>query len=217
MYNYMINIILLILFLLLFFITRNETFYNVDFNDDIYKEDNLEKTLLNDYKIENDFNCYIYGCNTSRNDMIEWIGMDENKNEIFTNKKDYYIFNNGFLDKTNKIDNNKIVKYDSSISIPTIINNDKLQLKINLKYKDYSFCGYLTNNYYNLQYLLYYKNDNIKIENDNLYEYIAIKIINNEYKVMHKLPPITKIDNLQTIWINYGPILLGPFIFTTQL
>jgi hypothetical protein len=213
----MINIILLILFLLLFFITRNETFYNVDFNDDIYKEENLEKTLLNNYKIENDFNCYIYGCNTSRNDMIEWIGMDENKNEIFTNKKNYYIFNNGFLNKTDNIDNNKIVKYDSSITIPTIINNDKLQLKINLKYKDYSFCGYLTNNYYNLQYLLYYKNNNVTIENDSLYEYIAIKIIDKEYKVIHKLPLIKKIDNLETIWINYGPILLGPFIYTTQL
>jgi hypothetical protein len=211
----MINIILLILFLLLFFVIK-EPFYNVDFNDDIYKEDNFGKNLLNDYKIENDFNCYIYGCNTSRNDMIEWIGMDENNNQLFSNKTDYYIFNNGFLNKTN-IDKKKIIKNDSSVTIPTIINNNKLELKINLKYKDYSFCGYLTNNYYHLQYLLYYKNSNDKIENDNLYEYIAIKIIDNEYKVMHKLPLIKKIDNLETIWINYGPILLGPFVFTTNI
>ena len=81
--------------------------------------------------------------------MIEWIGIDENKNELFkNNNKEYFIFNNGFLDKVDNINFSKIKKNDYLLSIPTIINNDnKTQLKINLKFNDYTFYGYLTNNY----------------------------------------------------------------------
>jgi hypothetical protein len=216
----MINIILIFLIILLFLIIQTESFINIDEDiEDIEDIEDDNEQLLNDTKIENDFNCYIYGCNSSRNDMIEWIGTDENKNEIFKNEnKDLFIFNNGFLNKVDNINFSKIKKYTNSLSIPTIITDDnKTQLKINLKYKDYTFCGYLTNNFYRLQFLVYKKPITTEIQNDKLYEYIVVKIINNEYKIMHKLPLRQNIQNLETLWINYGPISLGPLIFTVKI
>jgi hypothetical protein len=219
----MINIILIFLIIFLFFFIQSEYFFNVEFDDNIYKEDNNEKIendskLLTDINIENDFNCYIYGCNSSRNDMIEWIGTDENKNEIFADKsKQIFVFNNGFLDKVDNVNFSKIKKNDYNLTIPTINNNNKKELKINLKFKDYTFYGYITNNFYKLQFLIYQKPVKTEISNDQLYEYVALKIIENEYKLIHKLPLRPKIENLETIWINYGPISLGPLIFTTKI
>jgi len=219
----MINIILIILIIILYLILQNELFINVGFDDDIYKNNNFENiednsTLLNDYKIDNDFNCYIFGCNSSRNDMIEWIGTDYNKNEIFKDYKDnFFIFNNGFLSKIDNINTKKFNKNDYSLSIPVMETDDKIKLKIDLKYKDYIFYGYLTNNYYKIQYLVYEKPIITEIENNELFEYLAIKIIDNKYKVMHRFPLRSKIDNLETIWINYGPISLGPLVFTKTI
>lgn len=211
----MINIILICLILTLFFVIKSETFLNTENNEKIV--DNPK--LLNDYNIENDFNCYIYGCNSSRNDTIEWIGIDENNNEIFKNKnKDLFIFNNGFLNKVDAVNFSKVKKNDYLLSIPTTTNKNKNpELKINLKLDDYIFSGYLTNNFYRLQYLVYKKPITVEIENDQMYEYILVKIINNEYKIIHKLPLRQKIENLETIWVNYGSINLGPLVFTTTI
>ncbi len=224
MYYYMINIVLIFLIIFLFFVVQSETFFNVGFNDDIYKEDNNEKieddtVLVNDYNIDNEFNCYIFGCNSSRNDMIEWIGTDQNNNQIFKkDNKDLFVFNNGFLDKVENVNFSKVTKNDYFLSIPTLLTEDnKTKLKIDLKFQDYLFCGYLTNNFYKLQYLVYKKPVTTMIENDQLYQYIAVKIINNEYKIMHKLPLRQKIEDQETVWINYGPFNLGPLVFTTKI
>ena len=219
----MINIVLIILIIILYLILQNELFINIGFDDDIYKNNNFENiednsALLNDYKIDNDFNCYIFGCNSSRNDMIEWIGTDYNKNEIFKDYKDnFFIFNNGFLSKIDNINTKKINKNDYSLSIPIMETDDKIKLKINLRYKDYIFYGYLTNNYYKIQYIVYEKPIITEIKNNELFEYLAIKIIDNKYKVMHQFPLRSKIDNLETVWINYGPISLGPLVFTKTI
>ena len=37
------------------------------------------------------------------------------------------------------------------------------------------------------------------------------------FKIMHKLPLRQNIENLETLWINYGPINLGPLIFTVKI
>jgi hypothetical protein len=224
----MINIILLILLLLLILIFNIENFYNIDNNiiDDIYDNNNnitdipssvLDVQLLNNYKIENDFNCYLYGCNSSRNDMIEWIGVDSNNNNILTDNINYFSYNNGKLDKIKNYDKNNIIMNQYIINIPIINENNNIKLKVNLNYLDYTFNGYLTNNYYNIQYLVYIKPINTDIENDLLYSYIAVKIIEDEYKIIHKIPPRQKIENLEIVWINYGSIQLGPLIFTSKI
>ena len=200
---------------------NKESFLSINFNDDNYKDDSFEISqdtkLMNNYNIENDFNCYLYGCNSSRNDMIEWIGTDDNNTQIFTDNTDYFIYKNGFLNKVDKINKNKINKNNTNISIPVFNENDKLKLKLELKYKDYEFVGYLTNDFYHIKYLVYEKLINTEIENDKLYEYVTIKIIGKQYKVMHKLPLRGKIRNKETLWINYGSIALGPLLFTTKL
>lgn len=223
----MINIILLILLLLLILIFNIENFYNIDNNitDNIYENNNiidipssvLDTKLLNDYKIESDFNCYLYGCNASRNDMIEWIGVDSSNNNILTDNINYFSYNNGQLDKIEKYDKNNITMNKNVINIPIINEDNNIKLKVNLMYLDYVFNGYLTNNYYNIQYLVYIKPINTDIENDLLYSYIAVKIIEKEYKIIHKIPPRQKIENLEIVWISYGSIQLGPLIFTSKI
>jgi hypothetical protein len=204
----MINILIILFIIILFFIINKENF-TIDFYDSF--EINQDNKLVNDDNIENQFNCYLYGCNSSRNDMIEWIGSDNNNNQIFTNNSDYFMFNNGFLNKIDNINKDKIIKNNDIISIPFTNKDDKLKLKLDLKYQDYNFVGYLINNFYNIKYLLYGK-----IIDNTLYEYIVIKIIDNDYKVLHKLPLRSKIENIETIWIDYGPIMLGPLVFTTK-
>jgi len=217
----MINTIIILLIVILFLMINKESFLSINFNDENYKYDSFEiakdNKLMNNYNIENDFNCYLYGCNSSRNDMIEWIGTDYDNNQIFTDNTDYFMFKNGFLNKLDKINQTKINKNHHIISIPVYNENDKLKLKLDLTYKDYRFVGYLTNNFYRIKYLVYEKLINTEIENNKLYEYIAIKIIEKQYKIIHKLPLRGKIDNMETIWINYGPIVLGPLLFTTKL
>lgn len=217
----MINIILILLIIILFFIINVENFSIINFNDDTYKDNSLNisqnNKLKNDFNIENEFNCYLYGCTSSRNDMIDWIGVDNNNNQIFTDNTDFFIFNNGFLDKIDNINKNKIKSNDNIISIPVINEDDKLKLKLNLKYKDSNFIGYLTNNYYHIQYLLYEKAVNTEINNTKLYEYIVIKIIKNKYQIIYKLPLRSKIENTEQIWITYGSLNLGPLIFTTKI
>jgi hypothetical protein len=185
-------------------------------NDNIYELTN-DTELINNYKIEKDFNCYVYGCNSSRNDMIELVGVDQDTNHIFKDSNNLYKLTNGFLDKITNYNLSSIIKNESNLNIPIIKQNDKLKLKIELKYLDYNFYGYLSNNYYSIQYLLYGKPIETSIENDILYEYIAVKIIENIYKIIHKLPVRAKMLNMETIWIDYGPIQLGPLLFTTKL
>jgi len=217
----MINIIIILLIVILFLMINKESFFSINFNDENYKDNSFEiskdNELINSYNIENDFNCYLYGCNSSRNDMIEWIGTDYDNNQIFTDNTDYFMFKNGFLNKVDKINQTKINKNYNIISIPVFNENDKLKLKLDLKYKDYSFVGYFKNDFYHIKYLVYEKPINTEVENNKLYEYIAIKIIEKQYKIMHKLPLRGKIENMETIWINYGPLILGPLIFTTKL
>lgn len=217
-------IIIILLSILLLFLLNNENFFNIGFNDTIYDNDDFDvinspisTRLLNDYKLSNDFNCYIYGCNSSRNDMIKWIGTDTNKNNIFTDNTNYYLYNNDILNKIDNYDDTNVIKYNNIINIPLVNQDNKLKLKIKLSYLDYTFNGYLTNNFYNIQYLLYYKPLDIQVTNDMLYEYIAVKIIDKEYKIIHIIPPRTKIENLEIIWINYGSIILGPLIHSTTI
>ena len=204
----MINILIILFIIILFFIINKENF-TIKFYDSF--EISQDNNFVNDYNIENQFNCYLYGCNSSRNDMIEWIGADNNNNQIFTNKTNYFMFNNGFLNKIDNINENNIIKNNDIISVPFTNKDDKLKLNLNLKYQDYTFVGYLINNFYHIKYLLYGK-----ITDNLLYEYVVIKIIDNTYKVMHKLPLRTKIENMEIIWIDYGPIMLGPLVFTTK-
>lgn len=236
-------IIIILLLVILYVIIHNNIDYfhdnllskndNLLFKDDnilfqdsnsnlLSKNNNLleisqDNKLLNNYNIENEFNCYLYGCNNLPNDMIDWIGVDDNNNQIFTNNIDYYLYNNGFLDKIDYINKNKIKKNNNIITIPVINEDNKLKLKLNLQYKDNNFIGYLTNNYYNIQYLLYEKEINTEINNDKLYKYSVLKIIKNKYQVIYKLPFRQKIENMETIWINYGSLNIGPLMFTTKL
>jgi len=218
-----IYIILFIIVLLFFLYFGKEHFFDIANN--IYKENDEyiqnESTINNNElmpnnQIENQFNCYLFGCNTSRNDLIKWIGNDEKNNPILHSNEAYYQITNGNVNKI-KLDDVKINKYDNPIFVPFNMNNKEIKIKFKLKLDDFDFVGYISNKLYNLQYLLYQKEVSTYIENDQLYEYQLVKILNDEYKVHHKIPPRKKIENNEIVWFNYGTVNLGPFIFTNKI
>ncbi len=194
-----------------------EDFYVKQIYDDTYvKFDNNESNN------DDNLNCYIFGCSNNYNTIystLDLIGSNDSYDHIFiSSDNNYYSLNNNILYKI-KIDSNfdKINKLDSKITLPVILENDKIILKINLKYKDYVFIGYLTNNYYYINYIVYYKRFNDNLYFDELYEYVIIKIVNNEYEMKYKLLPRTKINNNENIWILFGTINLGPYKFIHNL
>lgn len=207
--NYII--IIFICFILIFY------FYNYD-NFDIELDD-FDKTLIDDTKkMDEDLNCYLFGCNSNQSKFttINFIGYDNIDNPLFVSKNKYFSLKNNNIYKI--IPNIKKAKLnDYNISVPIFLDtNRNIKLKIKLKLNDYDFCGYLTNDYYHFNFLVYYKLNNNYLE--NLYEYILVTIDeNNNYIIKYKLPERQLINYGENIWINYGIINLGPYKFTNNL
>lgn len=144
-----------------------------------------------------------YIVNNNNNNIIDYIGIDDNNNDILTYNNEYYKAN-----KTNliKIISPKIKYFPLKIQVP--FNLENFELKIELHYNDYNFVGLLTNPYYHLQYITYEKLYD-KNDIENLYSYLLVKKINNEYIIYFTLQPRTKINKNDTILIyDLGPMTL---------
>jgi hypothetical protein len=208
--NYII-IILLSFILIFYFYNQQDNFNN--------QPDNFDTTLLdNTQKIDEDLNCYLFGCNSNQTQFttINFIGYDNIDNPLFVSNTKFYLLKNNIIYKIKP--NLKTAKLNNyKITVPVFLDTNKnIILKIKLKFDNYDFCGYLTNNYYHFNFLVYYKLINNYLE--NLYEYILININkNDEYIVKYTLPERTLIYYGENIWINYGIINLGPYKFTNNL
>lgn len=215
-----IMIIIFILILLLAFLLYKNTCMDENYTD--AKEIVNQEEIANREEIANqeDLNCYIFGCNSARTNYttINFIGNDELNNPIFTTNNTFYSVNNDNIiyKITPKIDT--ITKHENPISIPVFLKDNNLTLKILLNFNEHNFIGYLSNNYYNITYLVYYKKLVESLNFDEMYEYILVQVNNNdEYIINHTLLPRTKINNNENIWIKYGMINLGPYKFIQTL
>jgi len=203
----MIDIFLIILIIVIIHLLFNtiDNFINENTNDVSQYDD----VFTNDDQRD----CSIFGCSSirSQNDnYVKYIGDDKDNNKIFKYQNKLLKHeNNKFHDITK---NNNDIKYlDESILVPI---NNKLNIKIKFTYKNYNYVGIAANNYYNLEFLVYAKPyDGDSTLNDKLFEYIFVKIIDNNYKIYYTLPPRTKINKLEAIWISYGNYQLGPLVF----
>jgi hypothetical protein len=222
-------IILILLFLLLVKPTIFEGFtdqltggnifnYFITTNNPIH---GFENKIVNDvvYNDEQELNCHLISCNDNRTATyaMYFIGNDELNNPLFNLNNDYFTITNSSLIKILP-DIKKIKKNNYKLMVPISLTDDNIKLNIKLKYREYDLYGYLTNNNYNVKYLLYGKKLNTtSIENADLYEYIVVNIFNNEYYIKYILPPRQIINLEETIWIEENRTLrLGPFLFTNK-
>lgn len=167
----------------------------------------INKYILNTFTNIDDYNNNkFYTVNNkfyTVNNIIDYIGIDDNNNDILIYNNEYYKAN-----KTNlvKIISPKIEYFPLKIQVP--FNLEKFELKIELHYNDYNFVGLFTNPYYHLQYITYEKLYD-KNDIENLYSYLLVKKINNEYIIYFTLQPRTKINKNDTILIyDLGPMTL---------
>jgi len=202
------NFILILFFLIILFI--------------FYKYNNIYEGIRNTFYFDNDSNyeyidnidkikCPNFDCKNN-NDQILLIGKDINNNNIFKYENQLYNINNEKLILYKENDDNKVYYYNFPIKVPIDLSN--MKIKIKMVYDDYNYIGILSNNYYNIEYLLYEKSYDLDdTMDDKLYYYILVKIIDNNYKIMYKLPPRTKILPEEYIWASYGSFQIGPLFF----
>jgi hypothetical protein len=137
------------------------------------------------------------------NNIIDYVGIDKNNNDILIFNNEYYKANKTKLVKILSPD---ITYFPLKIEVP--INLEKFELKIDLHYNDYNFIGLLTNFYYHLQYITYEKLYN-KNNVENLYSYLLVKKIDNKYIIYFTLQHRSKINKNDTILIyDLGPMTL---------
>jgi hypothetical protein len=211
------NIILILIIIIIIKTIFNtlDTFLN-ETNNNIDNIDNDISNYDDIFTNDDQRNCSIFGCSSirSQNDnYMKYIGDDKDNNKIFKYENKIFKHNNNKF--YNIIPNESEIKYlNESILVPVHYDNKNLNIKINFLYNDYNYVGIAANNYYHLEFLVYAKPyDGDSTLNDKLFEYIFIKIIDNEYKIYYKLPPRTKINKLEAIWISYGNYQLGPLVF----
>lgn len=173
----------------------------------------LPAPLIDETPIKNnptDLNCYVYGCKTTFV-IFSFIGKDISNNKVFNNvsSNDLYILKDEYLQEISP--KTQILLNQQVLNIPFILNNDKYTIAIKLEFNGYQFIGYITNNFYNIQYLLYGKEVNNIAAFDKLYEYIIVTISDANYIINNKLQSMNKLNEEETLYINNGSIRLGPF------
>ena len=179
----------------------NTTYFD---NDTTYQYNmELEKKQYNNY--QNDQDVLLVGKNSTDNNIFK------HKNELYT------VVDNKLILYYNTDDIVSYFKFPTKI--PTNLSN--MTLKVKMFLDDYKYIGTLNNNFYNQEYLLYEKPydlfidvNNIIMNEDNiLYYYILVKIINGKYTIMYKLPPRSKILHQEYIWASHGSFQIGPLLF----
>ena len=174
----------------------------------LFFTDNIDKFSQN-LRLSN-----IYGASSSRtkNDEIYEIGIDEDNEEV-------YQFNNDTF-KLSKDDifqpyEPKKIKYlPISVKIPSVVTTKSIKSKVPMKIEGYKFKGLVANQYYKQFYIIYEKEYNNYQREDKLYEYLLVKKIEDNFKVVYNIPPRSKVEPGDNIYFSYGNFQLGPLKFT---
>ena len=188
--------------------TRNINELDRDDKETIEKQ-NIENQNIENQNIENQ-NIKKNKTKFSKDDVIE-IGHDELENKIFKYKNKMYLMNdeNALISAEPK----RITYKSIQTKLPVIITADTIKSKIPLKFMEHKFKGLINNYWYRQYYILYekeYDNQNLK---DKYYTYILVKNIDDELKVIHKIPPRNRLLPGDTIYFSYGNFQLGPLTF----
>ena len=172
----------------------------------------------------------IYGASNSRarQDEVYNIGVDDNNEEVFKDE----VYNIGvddnneevfeYKNNTFKLEDNdsfqpyepKKVKYlPVALRIPHVVTSKSIKSKVPMKIEEYKFRGLLSNPYYKQFYVMYEKEYTNYQREDKLYEYLLVKKIEDEFKIVYNIPPRSKVEVGDTIYFSYGNFQLGPLKF----
>jgi hypothetical protein len=190
----------------------------------LYKYNDISEGIRNTLYFDNDANyqyvmdiekkkdCGSFNCKNNNQEELLLVGKDSNDKHIFEHKDKLYTNVNDKLILHTTNENNKISYLEFPRKVPA--NLSDLTLKVRMYFDGYNYAGFLSNNYYNQEYLLYEKpydlNDSM---DDKLYYYILVKIINGKYTKMFELPPRQKILPEEYIWASFGSFQIGPLLF----
>lgn len=191
MNNGFLILIMIILFLVWILCFENERFTSVERTiplQDIYNDVGLEDNAL--YEIgedESGLSIYKYNGNTYTVKMDE---LKEIKDPV--------------MRKT----------HSSPIRIPAVITSKKIKSEVPLKFQDYKYRGVVANKDYKQYYILYEKEyDNQHIEENKMYYYVLVKRIDNEFQIVHDMPPRVKVEEGDSIYFSFGNFQIGPLKF----
>jgi len=143
------------------------------------------------------------------------IGNDEDNNKIFQFKGKMFKMNE---DNVLEASEPKKINYKQiPLKLPVIITPDSIKSQFPLKFNDHIFTGLLTNFYYKQYYILYEKEyveePDMKNFREKLYNYILAKKENNNLKIIHNIPPRSRVKPGDNIYFSYGNFQLGPLMF----
>jgi hypothetical protein len=142
------------------------------------------------------------------------IGTDENDNKIFQFKGKMFKMNENNVLEVNEP---KKINYKTiPVRLPITVTAKTIKSKFPLKYNEYKFTGLVSNEYYK-QFFVLYEKEFIDLEMkemvDKLYSYILVKNIDGQLKIIHNIPPRTRVKPGDNIYFSYGNLQLGPLVF----
>ena len=174
----------------------------------LFCSNNIEK-FTQDKRLAN-----IYGASSSRtkNDELYHIGIDDNNENVY--KYNNNIFKLSGDDIFQPYEPKKIKYLPVSVKIPSVVTTKSIKSKVPMKMDGYKFIGLVANTYYNQYYVIYEKEYNNYQREDKLYEYLLVKKIEDNFKVIYNIPPRSKVEPGVSYIFSYGNFQIGPLKFT---
>ena len=156
----------------------------------------------------------IYGASSSRtkNDELYHIGIDDNNENVYKFNNNTFKLNGD--DIFQPYEPKKIKYLPISVKIPSVVTTKSIKSKVPMKIEGYKFKGLVANQYYKQFYIIYEKEYNNYQREDKLYEYLLVKKVEDNFKVIYNIPPRSKVEPGDTIYFSYGNFQLGPLKFT---
>lgn len=194
-------IIYIVLFvLLIFYVKKNKNSEN--FKIDSYTTNSiLSNSNSNDDITGTDFN------QESNYSNKFWVVKPSGMSDMFNNEDLSSKVTND--DKENKEEKVNIQETNKNIvgNVPRTLNDSN---------NNYTLLGLAVNEYYNQYYLIYenqlqLKQQEKKLLNNKLYQYMLVKIIDEKPNIIHRFSPRTKINIRDVTYLAQGPLQLGPF------
>ena len=174
----------------------------------LFFTDNIDKFSQN-LRLSN-----IYGASSSRtkNDEIYEIGIDEDNEEVYQFNNDTFKLNGN--DIFQPYEPKKIKYLPISVKIPSVVTTKSIKSKVPMKIEGYKFKGLVANQYYKQFYIIYEKEYNNYQREDKLYEYLLVKKVEDNFKVIYNIPPRSKVEPGVSYIFSYGNFQIGPLKFT---
>lgn len=156
----------------------------------------------------------IYGASSSRtkNEELYHIGIDDDNENVYQFNNNTFKLNGD--DIFQPYEPKKIKYLPVSVKIPSVITTKSIKSRVPIKMDGYKFIGLLTNTYYKQYYVIYEKEYNNYQREDKLYEYLLVKKIEDNFKVIYNIPPRSKVEPGDNIYFSYGNFQIGPLKFT---